>query len=313
MKYSFFLSFMLFNLALYSCSKETSHQFIPNLSNSFNDTVWKASVPYSAPVNELNKLLAVSPLTNSFLVPKGDTLYFNEVQVMFPPNCFQENIQDDAHVQLNYIKTKGDWIRFALSTIQNNTVFSSGGAFFISAYKNSIPLHLANSSFFQLRYSFPVSNNSLMNVLYGTKELNELSWYFNNQQAKQWQTANGEAGYEINSSQLGWIAAANMQDFSETDKLNVWLPPNFTNMNTVVYAVFNHQLSVIKLQADVVNRLFYTSFIPKNTSVTLVSITYTGSMWYKSATSIVFPQEKLIKLQPTATNLEAVNSFLNLL
>jgi hypothetical protein len=82
-------------------------------------------------------------------------------------------------------------------------------------------------------------------------------------------------------------------------------------MNTIVYAVFNNQLNVISLQADAVNRLFDTSFIPQNTSVTLVSITYTGSMWYKSSKSIVFPQEKLIKLQPTATNLEAVNSFLN--
>lgn len=309
MKYSF-LFFILLSFALYSCSKESSHQFMPDLSNSFNDTLWRSSIPPSAPVNELNKLLATPPLADSFLVSKGDTLHFNEVQLIFSPNCFQENIRDYAHVQLNYIKTKGDWIRFALSTIQNHTVFNSGGAFFISAYKNGIPLHMADSSVFQLHYTFP-TNNSVMNVLYGMKELNGLTWHSNNQQVLPWKAANGAAGYEINSSQLGWIAAANLQNFSETDKLNVWLPPNFTNMNTIVYVLFNNQLSVISLQADAVNRLFYTSFIPQNTSVTLVSITYTGSMWYKSSKDIVFPQEKLIKLQPTATNLEAVNSFLN--
>src|SRR5438045_2527866 len=131
MKYS--LTFLIVAFSFFSCTKENSGEFIPDVNNPYNDTAWVKSVSAVAPVNQIFPLLTTPQQTNSFDANAGGTTTFDgELKINFPSNACSVGVAGNVQVEITQLKTKGDMIRFAKPTMSDDQLLISGGAFYIS-------------------------------------------------------------------------------------------------------------------------------------------------------------------------------------
>jgi hypothetical protein len=77
-------------------------------------------------------------------------------------------------------------------------------------------------------------------------------------------------GYTIQSTPSQWFSAGAPMDTSlGTTNLNVVLPLNFTNKNTLVFALCNNFRSALKLTPSAGEKIgFYAQHIPTNANIT---------------------------------------------
>src|SRR6476620_9875920 len=112
------LYFLLITVILFSCTKENSGEFIPDINNPYNDTAWVKSISAVAPVNQIFPLLLSPAQTNSIEASAGGTVTFDgEVNINFPSNACSSVNTGDVDVHVTHLKTKGDMIRFARPTM----------------------------------------------------------------------------------------------------------------------------------------------------------------------------------------------------
>ena len=133
---------------------------------------------------------------------------------------------------------------------------------------------------------------------------------------KTWSTQTNtgiKKGYELEAKNLRWISAHRALDISPS-KTNIYaiLPPNFTNKNTIVYAVFDHNRTVIDMHADYDSRSFTTGNIPLKTKLLLVSISKFGPDLYLG-TKLVNDVGTVVNysFSPEKKSLAQIITFLN--
>ncbi len=290
-------------LLLSACTKELStntNTFTPYQGNAFNDTTWIKNITGISPITALADTLAQNTLfSDSIDLWKDKAIVFGDsFEVDFKGGSCTNNagaLQDGkARIDIIRLQKKGDFIKAYRPNTSYMYLLETGSAFFIRITKNGSELALAPGASIKIKYADIEEAEDNMQVFYGKESLPfpistfdpantwvrslDTSWI------KTWSTQTNSGikkGYELEAKNLRWISAHKALDPSPP-KTNIYaiLPPNFTNKNTAVFAVFDHNRTVIDMHGEYASRSFTTSNIPLKTKLLLVSISKFGPDLY---------------------------------
>ncbi len=297
-------------ITLAACNKEISNNngFTIYTNNPLNDTAWIKNIPGDAPIYKLaDTLFKNNAFIDSFDLTKDQVLNFGDsLEIEIHANSFigtnntggsgsgNSASTGFANIEILRLTTRGDFIKAYRPNNSFGYPLETASGFFIRVEKNGQELQLISDSTVTIKYSDiqdPVTN---MQVFYGRESLpipngaidvahtwvrdQDPSWI------KTFVKQSGSAykkGYEINAKKLRWISAHRFLD-STVAKTNIYaiLPPNFTNTNTQVFAVFDKNRTSLALQGDLTTRSFTTGNIPLRAKITLISISQIGPDFY---------------------------------
>jgi hypothetical protein len=288
-------------LILVACKKETSNNnsFTPYTDNPLNDTAWIKTITGDAPIYKLadtifqkNAIVDSIDLTKDIDLTYGDSL---EVEI-HAGSCGNGSAPQDgkAKIEILRLQTRGDFIKAYRPNNSFGYPLETGGGFFVRITKNGVELTLNPGASIKIKYLdiAPALNN--MQVFYGKESIpfpvsaldSAHTWKrdADTSYIKTFVKQSGTAykiGYELNAIKLRWISAHRYLD-SNVAKTNIYaiLPPNCTNKNTQVFAVFDKSRTVLALRSDLSTRSFTTSNIPLRSKITLVTISKIGADLY---------------------------------
>lgn len=287
-----------------ACNKEVSDNFMLYSGNALNDTVWTRTLPYNAAIYSIFDSTAIKPVSDSFEISTGDTLHFSgKIDLVFPANCFTGSnglaVTGKVKIELQSLLTKGDMIKAMQATTNYNALLESGGSFCIKASKNNQTLLLAPNAGYKIFYIDPYNDPSSNMLAFSGKEGvqppqwgidPDFTWIKNTDgsTAAVWnKPGSGYKGYEINAKSLRWISVAKFADAAgPVNNLNAILPPNFTNKNTIVFAVAENLKSVILLKSDYTTRTFSAINVPQQKKIKLISLSKIGKDFYLGERSV---------------------------
>ncbi|MDD2792873.1 MAG: hypothetical protein PHD73_06820 [Sediminibacterium sp.] len=315
-----------------SCKKELSNNATLNMANALNDTTWTRMLPANAPVKALFDSISPKTSTANFTNEYGGTLHFGgNVDLIFQPGSFvaQNGAAVTGNVKIELIKilTKGEMVKAMHSTLYNNNLLESAGAFFIKAFQNEQELVLAPDVAYQIQYIDPDNDpKTSMQVYHGKEGIPapagvdpEFTWIKTTDGSlvrsfvRSGQGGQDKEGYEILSRKLNWICAAKLAYYnSGTSHLTAILPLNFTNKNTVVFAVFDEYKTIVPLYSDFAIRAFRAPNLPRQQKMTLISITKINKDFYYDEKDISdIGATGIFKLRPEKKSLEDILEHLS--
>ena len=302
-----------------SCKKEASDEFLLDSTNPLNDTAWRTNILADAPVNKIFETLSLPSQSSSFDANKDHTVNFNDyLQIKFLGSSCQgeggENIFGTIKIEVDYLKTRGDMIRHKKSTTSYDRLLESGGAFNIKVTQNGKQLKIAPQKFIVLRYRNSKADTH-MNVFYGdttVTNLDNFTWVpADSQRINTWRDGS-ISGYELFCKRFNWI---NCDKFIGTTNprtaVSAILPVNFTNNNTAVYLVFEDMLSVVRMNPNLANRLFYFNNVPINSNVIFVSISKIGDNFYLGTKEAKVTRNLVARFSPEKKTNKEINDYIN--
>lgn len=332
MKKNLFISAVAMLFFFTACKKEFSDNFTIYSGDPRNDTVWVANTPGNAPIHQLAKLFLPDLIIDTFDCALGDTITFKDyISIRIPARSFTESIGTTAtgKVRLEFfrIKKKGDFIKFFKPTTAAGYLLESGGGFFIRVVKNGQELQLAPNATITVRFADTEEPKNNMQVFHARETLpfitngidtmhtwtrhTDTSWI------KIWQgqdsLGNLLKGYELITTQLRWTAANRYID-STLPHTNIfaYLPLNFTNKNTVVYAVFENQKIVVNLTAEYRSRSFTTMRIPKGAKIRILSFSRLGTDLYLGTRLVNdVGTSNVYKIEPQKKSITDILAYIN--
>lgn len=326
-----FLIYCSIALIAFSCAKENSDVFIPNPTLAGVDTVWQAVVTDNAPANLLMNDFSKPALVDSFDATSGREILFGDsLEVKFAAYaCVGNNgapLTGKLKLEIHYLKSKGDMIRFAKPTTSGNRLLESGGAFQVKVSQNGQPVNLAPGAYFRLKFK-ESTPRTYMKVFYGeqntittpTGPVTNFTWALS-----QDSTLNSvgvvpfgiqgttNMAYQLLSTRFNWI---NCDAFTDTTqprtKVNVLLPITHTNVNTAVYMVFKNQRTVVRLNSDAATKSFFTTNIPVGSQVHLISLSKIANNFYADVKDAVITSGHTLSLSPQLKTKAQVEDLLN--
>lgn len=330
-----FLYILILSVSLFSCTKEYSEDFFAYQNNTINDTTWKQSITYDAPVHIITDVLSgfQKLYVDSFNANTGGIINFNDsLKLNFPANiCTGNNgllVNGKIKVELYFLNKKGDFVRFAKSHVSNNLILNGSACFYIKLTQNGNEVFLTNSASYKLFYkATPTSpltklffetlavqnNDTTYNWLLTETPYNSLNFgVVNTVQYFDTLTNTTVTGYELTTRKIKWLNCASFTDsIMQPQRLNVVLPVNFTNNNTQVYAVFKNKKTVLGLKADFASRTFYFPKIETGTELNIISISKLGNEYYWANRSLTVQNSNLISLVPEQKTITQINTLLD--
>jgi hypothetical protein len=132
-------------------------------------------------------------------------------------------------------------------------------------------------------------------------------------------TATGQGeNLTITINRTGWYNCGKNLNYLQTNKIAVSLPTNYTNANTLVYAVPNISGSSVQLHPSVSDRQFQSIELPVQGNYKLVVISKQANSYFIAKQDIFISsqptqgyQYQLVSLNPQITTLGNIKSFLN--
>lgn len=307
----------LITVVLFSCTKENSDEFIPNPGNPYNDTTWSESVTPDASINKLFELLSPPSETDSFDLATGSTLHFaNGLQISVPAHGCVEADEGLADIAVDFLKSKGDFIRHAKPSTSNGDLLVSGGAIQLTVIQNGTILHLSDDKTISISYPTAEPDPS-MTVFYGDVSLNDregFNWIEANDNISKVEIAHTDTAdlYEIVSRKFEWINCDHYLNYSgDLTRISVILPPNFTNNNTAAFLVSTNDFIVARFNADVPNRTFYVNNIPVGEPFMIITISKIGDDLYLGTHDVTISNGLTVELSPEKNTQEEIGGFLD--
>lgn len=314
-------------MILSSCQKETSTTFTPAPGLDINDTVW-VNKPISAGKTDsiLSAFAYESPFlyVDSFNCTVGDTLNSNGpygTQIILPPLVYA-NANGTAitsgyiKVELLILARKGDYIKTLIPTNAKNKILEAAKCYYIKLTKQGQEVFLQPNSFYSVKWNDSQATTST-NFFEGVMLQNPdslFTWKYSTNGTVHPSYLGGSQmrGYEMFSNVTHWNGCLKYIDTSAgTNRINVSLPPNFTNKNTTVFAVFNNNYSVIRLTSDFGSRTFYATGVPNNSQITIVSISLIDNMFYLGKADANISNANVISVKPQPKSAKDISSFLD--
>ncbi len=320
-------------LLLGSCAKEgLNNDFKPYNNYELNDTAWVKTISNNASIFSLaDSIFQKSYFTDSIDLTKDQNIQFGDnFEMEFKGNCLTNGtglLQDGkAKIEIIKILKKGDFIKAFRPNSNNGFPLETGGAFFVRVSKNGTELVLAPGTSLKIKWidieapkfnmqaylgkeGFPIPNGAL-DSSHNWFPDTDTSWL------KPWVKNIGNSekrGYILETKKLRWISAQHAL-MPNTKLTNIYgiLPPNFTNKNTLVFAVFANTRTVLSLKSDFASRSFTTGNIPLGTKMTLVSISKIDTDFYLGI-KLINDVGTIVNysLSPEKKNLTQILEFLN--
>ena len=315
-----------------ACKKELSDNFTTYAGDPRNDTVWATNTPGNAPIHQLANQFLPDLIIDSFDCTLGDTITLEDhVSVLIPAASFTENsgtiVGGKVRLEFFRLKKKGDFIKFFKPTVSGGYLLESGGGFFIRVVRNGQELKLAPNASITVRFTDSEDPKPNMQVFHARETIPFLSggidtlhtWtrHTDTSWIKTWQgqstTGNTLKGYELTTTQLRWTAANRFID-STLPHTNIfaYLPQNFTNKNTVVYAVFENQKTVVNLRSEYGSRSFMAMRIPKGAKIRILSFSRLGTDLYLGIRLINdVGTNNVYKIEPQKKSLADIIAYIN--
>lgn len=303
-----------------SCKKDIQNSFIPYTSLGINDTAWTNKPMNSNLADTLSDAINNTHLyVDSFDINRGRIIKLcDSLEVSIPPySCFNPDnnmpLYGDVKIEVLALAKKGDYIKFLIPTTSNNNLLESEGTFYIRLSQNNHELVLKPNNFLKIRwiYAAPAQNMKFF-------ELNDLrshdslyTWLpaYNGNISVWDSTSYGvpKRGYDMMSGSIGWLNCGLFIDtLPQTTRLNVTLPPNYTNKNTFVFATFNNKRTIVRLNADFNSRTFYALNVPVNSPITILSISLIDNQYYWASTNATVVNANRFSLLPAQTTTNAI-------
>lgn len=323
------ISTLYFSLLLFaaSCTKATD-KFTPYTTSELNDVNWSAEAMSDTKSRAIVKALSTADFATNFNSSNGIVAEFdNQIQLQMPNNSYLLNevpYTGSINISLTALSKKGDFIRNLIPSCSNDFLYDSKKVFLVKLNNdNSSSLTLKNDSTYNISlidtpllndYKFIVGNNV------PTKD-GTVSWSIADSTKNGYLTPtivnfNGlqKTAYSVTAKNIAWINIAKPINATNNINCNVFLSAtNFTNKNTVVFAVFNDYNIVLKLQPDFASKTFLAKNLALGSSITLVSLSYIDGLFYYGKKSIVVSNaaEYTIKPSITPVSIAEVNTFLD--
>ncbi len=322
----------LTSILLISCAKQSADVFVAYADNPLNDTVWVNQPSITAPVYKIPEILLAAPSEDSFDVAAGANIHFSDfLDITFPSSGFKfangTPATGKAKVQVIHLRKKGDLIRSALQTTSFDKLLETGGAFLIRVTKQGQELVMETGKNITLliREASPVNK---MKVFYGEQVLlppiplfinSMFTWALgpdtSNVNVFIRQDATGTfRGYELISKRLNWISCNYFIDVTQSkNSTTVVLPPNFTNKNSMVFAVFRDQKTVLQLEGHSSSKAFDVENISADKKILLVSISKIGQDLFVGSKEATVDKNVRVNITPEKKTKAEVDQFLDAL
>ncbi|MBA4139623.1 MAG: hypothetical protein H0X70_03815 [Segetibacter sp.] len=314
-----------------SCAKKNADEFVAYPNDPQNDTVWINQPAITSPVYKIPEILSFAPTEDSFDVMTGANIRFSEIlNIRFPPAglTFANGtaVTGKVKVQVTHLHKKGDFIRFALQTASFNKWLATGGAFFIRVTKGGQELIIEPGKNITLLIREPSPVNNLK-VFYGEQVLlppiplaiNSLfTWApgtdMNDVNVLSGQDATGPfRAYQLISKRLNWISFNYLDATQSKTKTTAVLPLNFTNKNTLVFAVLKDQKTILQLEGNGSSKSFTIDDIPLNKSIILVAISKIGENLYIGSKEATVDKNERVNITLIKKTKAEVDQFLDAL
>jgi hypothetical protein len=320
----------LTGIVLISCSKKSDDLFIAYPDDPLNDTVWVTQPPITAPVYKIPEILSAAPKEDSFDVAAGANIRFSDfLEITFPSSGFKyangTAVTGKVKVQVTHLRKKGDLIRFAMQTTSFDRLLETGGAFLVRVTKagQELVMEPGKNITLLVRDANPIN---IMKLFYGEQVLlppvplaiNSLfTWALasdtSNVNVFSRQDATGTYhGYEIISKRPNWISCNYFIDVAQIKtRTTVVLPLNFTNKNSLVFAVFKDQKTVLQLEGQVSSKSFDVENIPADKKIILVSLSKIGEDLYLGSKEATVYKNLRVNITPEKKTKAEVDQFLD--
>jgi hypothetical protein len=333
MKKIVFVIGCLSSLFFTACQKELSDNFTTYAGNPLNDTIWVRNVPGSASVHGLADLLFPAIIIDSIEVTRDTTLkYGDSLEITITGgSCIGPGgpVTGKVRLELLRLKSKGDFIKaFRPTMTSNGSLLETTNAFFLRIVKEGKECSLAQGTSVKIRFSDsedPKTNMQVFNgqeanpvplngidTAFGWQRDQDTSWLKTFQKTSQG-TGSAIKGYELVAKSLRWVAAERFVDSTRPKaKITAILPPNFTDKNTAVFAVFAEQKTVVHMRADFASRSFAASKIPLGSKIKIVSVSRIGDDLYLGTKDINDVGTTVAySIKPEKKSLKDIVAFLN--
>ena len=286
---------------LTACQKELSDNFTVYTGDPRNDTIWTATTPSTAPIHQLAKQFFPDLIIDSFDCTTGDTLTLkDEIELMIPAAACTDNsgalVTGKVDIEFFRLKKKGDYIKFFKPTTAGKYLLETAGGFFIRISKNGQELKLAPNASITIRFRDSEDPKNNMQVFHARETIPFISngidtahtWvrHIDTSWIRTWQKTDPSnnallKGYELTTNQLRWIGANRYIDSTQAHtSIFAYLPQNFTNKNTVLYAVFVDHKIVVSLSPDARSKAFTAPQIPRGAKIKILSFSRLGTDLY---------------------------------
>lgn len=319
---------VLFSFLLHACTKNENEQFVP-YNNAENDTTWQSGATNTdtntQPINEI----ARAPMVDSFQIASGKivSLQNDSIQIAIPGNSLINSegglAQGGVKIEIILLRKRGDFIRFNRTSLANVVnAINPLAMLHVRVLKNGQELSLHPNAHIVVKLKETVLPQPVFTFVgRPIKQLQDsIFTWIPYGMAEIWDEGNfpnpnyKKMGYELELPETRWTCVGTFNDTVgiPRGRINAILPLNFTNKNTIIYALPANKKTTIRLIGDIKNKLFYANGIPKNAPLTIVSISKIGSSYYLGNTTVSnTTANPVIKVNPEAVTLKAITEYLD--
>lgn len=313
-------------VALSACNKAVSDEFVSYTNNPLNDTTWTTNSYTSAVLNRIifPEITKGTSVADSFdCLNEGKLNFGDSLQVVIPANsCTNGNgspitgNSSKIKAEIIWLKKKGDFVKYAAPTTNVFSLLEAANYCDIKLTKDGQEVALAPNSQIKIRFKDSTANSNMKffagNAIKYFKD-SVFAWSPSSDgKVDLWKdNSNGSGsrilGYEFTTNRIRWFGAAKYADSSAPKtKINVILPPNFTNKNTVVFAILKNTKTIVSLLGNMENKTFFTLNIPVNTEFTLVAVSRINGDYYFDNRVIKAASANPITLTPYKKTLPSI-------
>ena len=312
---------LIFSIAFFSsCKKDIQNTFILYSNLGINDTAWtnKPMSPFVADTLS-NAINNTHLFVDSFDITKGKIIKLvDNLEVSIQPySCFDPDnnmpLKGNVRIEVLALRKKGDYIKYLLPTTSNKRLLESEGTFYVRLSQNNHELIIKPNGYLKLKwvYESPIINMKFFELIALRSQDSLYTWmpgYDGN--ISTWDSTSfgvAKRGYEMTTGSIGWLSCGLFIDtLPQTTRLNVTLPPNYTNKNTFVFATFNNKRTIVRLNADFNSRTFYALNVPVNSSITLLSMSLIDNQYYWASNNVTVVNANRFSLSPGQTTINAI-------
>ena len=319
--------------AFASCKKTSEGEFVPNPPVQQEDTTWFATDTVTPVTADFDKPAATDRFNcngsddgNKIAISDSVSILFPSGGCMTSPNKPSTTITaKSAKIKANILvlTSKGDVIRHKVPTTSNGTLLNFGAYVNIKLTYKGNPVYWNSALPKQIQIKVRTKDRyptiPMQYFMFQPDSTGKDTLWLpvlNHEPVPPVYVGNGSQnnsnnGYLITTNKIGWFGCANfLKANPNKTRLNAFLPINFTNKNTVVYAVFNETKAVVRLKSNPLGKSYGVAGVPIDSKVTLVSISKINGLYYFGTTTTTATSSNPINLTPKLTDLHLIDQYL---
>jgi hypothetical protein len=328
---------LLLATAFSACQKEFSEEFSISRNNPLNDTTWTTTTVSPALTQMLSTLRSElpEPLVDSFDADRdGGIVFGDSLKLEYETNnggiCIagqsgnaSNRIRGKIKIVLSILTNKDAILKAGLTTAGTTMqVLETDMLIGIRLWQNNLPLDLFGGAKIsaRIKHTAPKNNRILFQAITLASGRDSVRIWkditSNDNKIYKGDSIYLPGGgykrfYELKTQFTGWLSSCNWADTSNTSRLNVRLPLNFTNKNTVVYAISTTNNIVLQLRDEAAIQSFFYPAIPKNIPFKLVSLSVIGNNTYMGVTeSRLITTPDPVRIEPRVSTWQQVRELL---